>query len=389
MFGIKKNTLDQKIDEPLAAKVQVIPADFYGGVNPVVTFKNVAKQVELGGNSSVSSAEKKVLDKQTAAGSGNDLHPASFLARPRFLVIGGLVILLVASAGVSLYYWLQSKKNVIPPPVPVVFVENPPVVEVPTTTPVATVPTTTPVVLPTPVSLADQPLVFPSILLGDSADTDKDGLTDREEELLTTDFSIPDTDEDSYTDSHEIFYLYNPSGREPMKLLDSGLVKEYRNPVFGYTLLYPTTWAIGDVDGTYRDVLFSTITGENIEVRVFDKEPTMDFAAWFDLHAKDQKYGDLVTFEGYFNQLSGYRRADWLVYYFPTNTRVYTLIFHTTDSNIVNFRSIIKIMARSFAPQENMSGAQASTPIFTGETTSTLVSDPLVTGAVTTTDETP
>jgi hypothetical protein len=185
----------------------------------------------------------------------------------------------------------------------------------------------------------------------------------------------------AYSDSHELFYLYNPAGKEPMKLIDSGLVKTYTNPSFGYSLYYPTSWAMGDVDGTYRDVLFSTITGENIEVRVFDKAATTDFMTWFASAAPDQKYGDLVSFEGYFNKLTGFKRKDSLVYYFPTANHVYVLVYHTTDSTVVNFRTVLSVMARSFVTGEAALTQGAATPVFTTPATSSI--PPVTTSTVT------
>jgi hypothetical protein len=367
MFGSKKDTSHEIIGEPVGARIQVIPADFYAGQNPIVTFKDVSKEVVLNQGATVSMADKRMLDKQTAPGSGEALHPANLLGNPRFLVLAGVGLLVLFGGTVSLYYWFQSKST-SPAQVPVIATplpENP----VPQAPVEVTVPTSTePVVSPAPVSLADQPLTFPSSLLGDSPDTDKDGLTDREEDLFTTDPNVPDTDGDSYSDSHEIFYLYNPAGKEPEKLLDSGLVKEYTNPNFGYKLYYPASWAIGDVDGTYRDVLFSTLTGENIEVRVFDKEATIDFDSWFQTHAPDQKFGDLVKFDGYFKN-SGLRRADSLVYYFPTANHVYAFIYHTTDSSIINYRSVLKVFARSFIPRDD---AAVTVPVFNSITTITV-----------------
>ncbi len=371
MFGHKKAPVTETTNEPVVAAIHVIPTDFYGGTNPVVTFKDVTREIELNRGEVVSGADKRLLDKQTAPGSGQALHPANLLANPKFLALAGLGLFLLVGGGVTLYYVVGSKDDA--PSAPIVTTIVPPdtvVVETPTTTPLVA-PSSTEPVITTPVSLADQPLTFSSTLLGDSGDTDKDGITDREEELFTTDLNVPDTDNDTYSDSHELFYLYNPAGKEPQKLLDSGLVKQYTNPNFGYTLYYPNSWAVGDVDGTYRDVLFSTLTGENIEVRVFDKEVTQDFAEWFAVHAPDQKYSDIQNFETYFGA-KGYRREDWLAYYFPTANHVYVLLYHTTDSNIINYRTVLKVLARSFVPGESAAPQSLITPTFTTETTSSI-----------------
>ena len=54
--------------------MDTIPADFYGGANPVIKFKKVEKEVDLTPKKPVlTSAEKALLDKATAAGSGQPL----------------------------------------------------------------------------------------------------------------------------------------------------------------------------------------------------------------------------------------------------------------------------------------------------------------------------
>ena len=326
--------------------VQTIPADFYGGVNPVVKFKRVEKEVVLETKPKLTSSEKKMLDKSTAAGGDAPLHPVNVLTSRKYTIIFGASLFLLLVAGVSAYYYLQMRQQpkTALPQQPVISVattsETVPVVTE-TTTPAISEPTTT------PQSLADAPINFPSGLLGDSPDLDKDNLTDTAEELFGTDPSKPDTDEDIYNDGHEVFYLYNPAGKEPMRIIDSGRVSDYSNPVFGYKVFYPANWAIGNVDEGYKDVLFSTITGENIELRVFDRLPNQTFSDWFAQWAPNEQYQNLVDFQTKFGEV-GKNRADNLVYYFTDENHVYVMIYHTTDSNAVNYRSVMVMMARSF-----------------------------------------
>lgn len=327
--------------------VQTIPADFYGGLNPVIKFKKVEKEIDLGAAPKLSFGEKKMLDKATAAGSGKVLHPANILTSRKGLIIIAISLFLIFAGGAGIYYWLQLRSQQAPPPavVPITPPENTPVA--PVETPPVEVPTTTPTTTEVTPPLGEAPIDFPSILLGDSVDMDKDGLTDVEEDLYKTDPANPDTDGDGYSDGHEVFYLYSPIGKEPAKLVDSGIVKNYTNPAYGFSIYYPVAWAFGNVDPNYKDILLSTITGENVEVREIDKDPTQSFADWFAVWAPDQKYGDLVDFESRFGE-KGMMRSDSLVYYFSDNTHVYVILFHTTDSNVVNYRSTIKMIARSF-----------------------------------------
>lgn len=379
MFGNKKKKEDKIEKTPIA--VTTIPEEFYAGTNPVVKFKNIEKEIDLT-DSHLSKADKKLLEKETAVGSNQPLHPVNLLSNRKFLFVGGLLVFLCIAIGSGIYYVVFQNKStpsgkITSSPSSTTTVSN---IDTNTSTasPVIETPTTSVEVSTSSLS-SESAIDFPSVVLGDSVDTDSDGLTDREEELFNTDLGVPDTDNDSYPDGHETYYLYNPAGEEPMRVIDSGSVKEFVNPVFGYKLYYPNTWAVGNVDSEYRDVLFSTITGENIEVRVFNKQAGEDFASWFARIAPREKYDDLVEFETYFKE-KGWRRNDFLVYYFESQDKVYVIVYHTTDSTVVNYRSIIKLTARSFELSSDvidmpLSGNQTSTSSVPINTTSSLEID--------------
>ncbi len=345
----KKNI--EEVSGGAGINVNTIPSEFYAGTNPVVKFKDVEKEINpLGGpKSAISQREKKLLDKETVAGSNQPLHPVNLLTNRKFLFVGALLVFILAVGGGSVYYLSIKKKtlvsninNILPATTSISVVDNTTVsstiynnidlTDSNTTTTIST----------------DILIDFPSILLGKNDDTDADGLTDKEEDVFNTDPGVKDSDNDGYTDQHEVFYLYNPSGKEPMKLIDSSLVKEYTNNEFEYSIFYPTNWAIGDVRSDSSDMLFSTITGENIELRVFEKNNAENFASWFSKWAPNEKFNDLVDFESYF-KLKGHKRNDSLVYYFETNSRVFVIVYHVSlGSSIVNYPHVIETMARSF-----------------------------------------
>jgi hypothetical protein len=347
----KKNT--EEVSGGTGINVNTIPSEFYAGTNPVVKFKDVEKEIDplSGSKSAISRREKKLLDKETVAGSNQPLHPANLLTNRKFLFFGALLVFILSIGGGSIYYFSIKKNPQIPKrnnnltvtTTSVSIVDNSSTVSSTTYNNIDLTNSNTSTTVSTDI-LID----FPSILLGKSDDADADGLTDKEEDVFNTDPGVKDSDNDGYTDQHEVFYLYNPSGKEPMRLIDSSLVKEYTNNEFEYSIFYPTNWAVGDVRSDSSDVLFSTLTGENIELRVFEKNNAQNFAAWFSKWAPNEKFSDLIDFESYF-KVKGWKRNDSLAYYFETNTRVFVVVYHVSlGSSIVNYPHVIETVARSF-----------------------------------------
>jgi len=194
-------------------------------------------------------------------------------------------------------------------------------------------------------------LEFLPILTTDASDIDADSLTDIEEEIFDTDSGTWDSDGDNYYDGQEVYNLYNPKGQAPVRLIDSGLVKEYQNPITGYRLYYPLSWQRGSVDIQESQVLFSASTGEYVEVRFFAKTPGQQFVSWFSRYAEGQNYNDLSSFTNRFSE-EAFIRKDSLVAYFEDESYVYVMIYHTDDRGPVVFRHIMQMMYQSFRIQK-------------------------------------
>ena len=344
MLGLGKNK-QPEISKP-SIPVVTIPTEFYAAANPTLTFKNVEKVITPKSDSAMPPADKKAFDKSTSAGNGQPLHPATLFSNQKklFLIGGGLFVLFIILVG-GYYFW-QSKKTA-PIKKAIVVPKNQITATVaPTTTEPLPEPIPEPLIEPTIPVLSEVRLEFPTFL-SKSDDLDNDGLTDQEEELFKSDPGIPDTDDDSYLDGSEVFHLYNPVGKEPIRLIESGSVEDYVNPAFGYAVYYPVGWAIGNVDGGYRDMLFSAITGENIEIRVFDKAEQQNFSEWLAANAPSEKIADIADFSNRFND-GGFKRSDDLVYYYVMPTRVYVIAYHTVGTTVANYPAVVEMMARSF-----------------------------------------
>lgn len=344
MFGRKKTDEQPQSTVDDTVEINTLPSEFYAGANPVVTFKKVEKHIDISKNQSLLSLQdKKILDKQTSIGAHEPLHPINLLANKKFLAAAAVGLFVLVGGATAIYY-IFFQTNTKKPPIVFRPTSTPPDSGFPTSSPPIDVPTST--VSTTPPVIADGKLEFPSVILSDSIDADKDTLTDKEEEVFATDPGVADTDSDGYSDGHEVFYMYNPAGKEPERLIDAGTAQEFANPNYGYKLFFPTTWKLGVVDSDFKDVLLSTITGEFIEIRSFEKNIEENFTTWFARVAPQEKLNDIEPFESYFKE-KGWQREDGLVYYFVTQSRVYVIVYHAVDST-VNYRSIIKTIARSF-----------------------------------------
>jgi len=357
MFG--KNKKKKNIKN---VKAEVMPVEFYGGNDPVVRFKKVEKEIKDNG---LTKSEKKHFNKEYVAGSNKPMHPANVFSNRKLLIIGSLILFVVFLLLAGAYYWWQYDKqqNIVNPPVPVVA----PVIER-TQDIVVTFPEQDVVIEPEVVTTNEEleevvrvvnesnlyDLEYPSILLGDAFDLDKDGLSDLEEEIFMTDPGILDTDEDGYLDNLEVYYLYNPAGFKPTKVVDSGLVKEYTSQSYSFSMYYPQKWMFGDVKNDGTIILFSANNGESIELRVFELKIGESFLDWFAEWGENQKYQDLVDFESVFKEI-GKKRSDGLVYYFTDGQMVYTLLYHPNETNVVGYRSLLEMMARSFRKLDNFS----------------------------------
>ena len=229
------------------------------------------------------------------------------------------------------------KKVEVPKPV----VKEPEIVEIPEPVEEVTIPE---------IKDFQNTIVFPNILLRDSADIDIDSLTDQEEEIFGTDSGIWDSDKDGYYDGQEVFNLYNPKGFAPVKIIDSGLVREYINPNWQYRVYYPTVWDVAGVDTENNHVIFSSITGDFIEIRSFKKMPEENFISWFAKNIEGQSFSDLSSFNNRF-VVSGYKRNDSLTAYFTNENSVFVMIYQASGNAVdVPYRHVMQLMYQSFRP---------------------------------------
>ncbi len=351
-FGKKqKKTL---VQEKISAHIQVIPEIFYGGRDPEIRFSQ-----SRGDN------KKNPPKISWPKSSGVSSKIGSFFANKWVRYLGLALFFLLAITVITLYYLQQAGiislftnkdsqilEETTPAPltqeqVPVVATEPEPVEEVSTTTVSEILEEVVTTTVFTPV------LQFPQIFLTDSADNDNDSLTDIEEEVFGTDPGVWDTDGDGYYDGQEVLNLYNPLGTAPMKIIDSGVVQEYINPVWQYRFYYPVNWQVGTVDPTGNQVLVSAVTGDFIEVLAFKKLNSESFQDWFAVNVQGQNFMELGSFTNRFQE-NGYRRQDNLVMYFDDGNNIFVLIYHPGTTGFISFRHVMTMLGASFRPNKTL-----------------------------------
>lgn len=186
-------------------------------------------------------------------------------------------------------------------------------------------------------------------ILLSSLDTDQDGLTDIEETLLyTTNMNEFDSDKDSYSDKQEVLNLYNPSGTAPIRLIDSQNVNEYKNEAFGYSIYYPKKWVYKTLDGSDREVIFTSTTGEFIEVLVVENTQNLTLEKWYETqYGKDSFDKTQIIFTNK-NKLQGLRSPDRRTVYFTKSNSIFIITHNIGNKELVDYGVTFEIMLKSF-----------------------------------------
>ena len=178
-------------------------------------------------------------------------------------------------------------------------------------------------------------------------DTDGDGLTDVEETTYGTDPNKPDTDEDGYLDGHEVFHLYNPNGRTPIKLLDTGAVKIYKNESMSYEIFYPATWSVEVIEEEKGQVMFRAPSGEFVQILVEENPKHLPIVNWYLEISPGVSVGQLETFVTKSN-LDGIKSPDRLNAYFSSNSSVFVISYNIGARAEANFYRTFEMMLNSF-----------------------------------------
>lgn len=340
LFGKKKDKSPKGPPAGLTGTINTIPDVFYGGADPVIHYASETARTV---------APIRPVQKISPPPIGAIKKPPlpNTKKRTLFIALGGVFFLLFL--GLTAWYYVGRVEQTPAPVRPIVRPAQPPPPEPKASPPLAEQPP--PVAVPPPTStIADRVGQFPRLLLTDTPDIDADTLTDEEETILGTDSGIWDTDADGYFDGQEVVNLYNPKGFAPIRLIDSGLVREYIHPRLQYRIYYPVGWEAAAVDTAGDQVIFSDASGDFVEVRALAKDPAESFDTWFGRVISGQQITDLLPFSSRFKE-DGLRRKDNLTAYLDRGSTVYILVYHPAVEDAIRFRHLMMMMRESFRPE--------------------------------------
>ncbi|HVM90568.1 MAG TPA: fibronectin type III domain-containing protein [Verrucomicrobiae bacterium] len=190
----------------------------------------------------------------------------------------------------------------------------------------------------TPVSVA------PSLPPG-GLDSDSDGLTDVEESVYGTDPHNPDSDADGFLDGNEVFHLYNPAAKAPVRLLDSGLVSLFTGPA-GWSLYVPKGWTSTLETGDGASATIRSGQGEAFRISIEDNPSHMSIKDWYvSTHAgiTADMLHDIETKGG----LVGILGPDRTDANFAWDGKVFVLRYDNGDKPFINFRTTYEMMLNS------------------------------------------
>lgn len=180
-----------------------------------------------------------------------------------------------------------------------------------------------------------------------SLDTDKDGLTDVEENLIGTNAGLSDTDGDGYPDGGELKNLYSPIDATAVMLSEKDFVKLYTNEQWGYSLLYPSTWLLNAVDEAGRDVMITSARNEFVNVLMSEKAPEQSLEDWYLEKAPDVNKSDLKSYTTT-EKLTVIESPDAFTVYLAKEDTVYIINYNIGLKETADFPALFGMIVNSF-----------------------------------------
>ena len=173
-----------------------------------------------------------------------------------------------------------------------------------------------------------------------SKDTDEDGLTDSEEAVYQTNVNVKDTDGDGYYDGAEVASGFDPAKGGGAKLADSTAMKTYSNSGAGYSAPYPAGWAAGAAGEGGSDVMFTSTTGEFIQISVQENVNRMPVLDWY--LAQSPSIDQTKVNTAVINGKSAVLSPDNLNIYIGDGSRIIVATYNPGTKTQISFGSTFK-----------------------------------------------
>lgn len=180
-------------------------------------------------------------------------------------------------------------------------------------------------------------------------DSDNDGLTDAEENLLSAAAATPDSDGDGYLDGHELANLFDPAGKG--KLTDNPGIALYENKTFNYSALYPKAWE-QSTNGGDDSVMFKSADNQFIQIVVQPNPEKQPLDQWYEDQLGVVSIDDASRASG--ASWQGIKSPDGLTLYLADSRQnyIFSLTYNPGESNILEYINIFRMMIKSFALNE-------------------------------------
>ena len=177
-------------------------------------------------------------------------------------------------------------------------------------------------------------------------DTDKDGLSDKEEKLLGSQKNNIDSDGDGYDDLLEVMNLYNPIEERPDRLINNKNIIKYQSSL-NYSIFYPASW-LQQIVGGDDSVIFKSDDGHFIQVITQPNNNQSSITNWYKSQFEDAQipYKRRITT----NTWSGIKSEDELILYLTDNNykNIFILSYTPKLNDALEYQHIFEMMIESF-----------------------------------------
>ncbi len=181
-------------------------------------------------------------------------------------------------------------------------------------------------------------------------DSDADGLTDKEEELFTSDPKMPDTDKDGYPDGMEVLNFYSPVSTST--LLKDNLVSTYIDSDNRISFLYPTNWVV-EVSAIDNTITIKTDEEDFIRITAQSNPSRLTVRQWYLSLVPNIPPGKLI--EEQVGEYKGVKSVDNSTFYLAVDDKIYLFTYAAGLKNRVDYLTTWQMIYKSFKVIDNES----------------------------------